>query len=268
MTLQAAIPEWIWRRYEVGERLGGGVWSDVYRVTARGTGEVFAVKILKPEYRSAEKLRSRFLSEAKAMARLVHPNVLRIFDVGGAMTEEPAIVMEYATGGDLREYVTLYGLEAGQIARMALFMLLGLVAAQKVGIVHRGLCPESVFLDDNLSPKLADFGTVLMEQNPHLPTLPAESLGEFLYSPPEQRYDPRGVDGRVDIYAMGAMLCFMCMRRDPPDLSLLSRSPEMLDLVHPMLRPIITRACQPRPEDRYQTAAEMGRAVRKLFVNG
>jgi serine/threonine-protein kinase len=259
------IPEWITRHFVLGPRLGGGTWSDVYQVIDKGTKSPFAVKILKPEFRVSPQLRSRFLTEAKAMARLVHPNIVRIFDVGGALGDEPAIVMEYCEGGDLRQYVMRYGMEAGDAARLALFLLLGLVAAHKAGVIHRGICPESVFLDADMNPKLADFGTALVAQNPHLPTLPAESLGEYLYSAPEQRRNAHDVDVRTDIYGMGALLWFMCRRRDPPDLSLATRTPKLVEQIHPNLAPIIVKACHVRADQRYQSAAEMGRELRALF---
>lgn len=265
MTSEAWIPEWIRLHYVLGERLGGGYWSDVYRISDRSTGSTLAVKILKPEFRTAPQIRSRFLTEARAMARLVHPNIVRIFDVGGAMSEEPAIVMEYCDGGDLREHVLRRGMDADEAAKMSLFVLLGLLAAHKAGVIHRGLCPESIFLDAQGRPKVGDFGVALAEQNPHLPTAIDESLGEFLYCAPEQRYDSHAVDVRSDVYAMGALLWFMCHRRDPPDLSLATRTPNLVEHLDPDLRPIVVKACMPRPADRYQSAAEMGRALRKLF---
>ncbi|MBW2256602.1 MAG: serine/threonine protein kinase, partial [Deltaproteobacteria bacterium] len=259
------IPVWIDEHYYINERLGGGEWSDVYLVTDRSAGGTYAVKVLKPDYFADERVRSRFLTEAKAMARLVHPNIVRIYDVGGAMADEPAIVMEYCEGGDLREHTPQRGLPADIVARITLFILLGMVAAHKVGCIHRGLCPESIFLDADLNPKVADFGTALLEQNPHVATRAAEALGEFLYSPPEQRYDARKVDVRSDIYGVGAMMWFMLMGKDPPDLSLATRSPEVVQDIHPYLRQIIVRACHHSPDARYQTASAMGKAVRKLF---
>jgi serine/threonine-protein kinase len=266
MNPRAQIPDWIDQHYLINDRLGGGVWSDVYLVTDRSAGGIYAVKVLKPEYLEDPRVRSRFLTEAKAMARLVHPNIVRIYDVGGAMGDEPAIVMEYCEGGDLREHTPETGLPEDVAARIALFILLGLVAAHKVGCIHRGLCPESIFLDADYNPKVADFGTALLEQNPHVPTRASENLGEFLYSPPEQRYDSRNVDVRSDIYGMGAMMWFMLMGRDPPDLSLSGRSPELVADIHRYLRPIIVRACHSDPDGRYQTAAQMGKAVRRLFT--
>jgi len=261
----AQIPQWIDDHYIIHERLGGGTWSDVYLVSDRTARGRYAVKVLKPQFLVDERVRSRFLTEAKAMARLVHPNIVRIYDVGGAMGNEPAIVMEYCEGGDVREYTPPTGLPPDIVARFMLFIMLGLVAAHKVGCIHRGLCPESIFLDGDLNPKVADFGTAKLEQNPHVPTRAAESLGVQLYMPPEQRYDARNVDERSDIYGAGAVMWFMLMGRDPPDLSLASRSPEVVKDIHPYLRPIIVRACNYDPEGRYQTASQMGKAIRKLF---
>lgn len=267
MYVQTEIPEWVSRRYRILERLGGGQWSDVYLVRDRSGGGVYAIKILKPHVLADERVRSRFLTEARAMSRIVHPNIVRIFDVGGAMGAEPAIVMEYCERGDLRQFVEATGgIEAADAAKFALYMLVGLFAAHKAGVVHRGLCPESIFLDADLRPKIGDFGTALAQHNPHLPTRVNESLGEVLYSPPEQRYDAHDVDHRCDIYGMGAIIAFMMIGRDPPDLSLASRSPEILDPIHPYLRPIVQKACMRRPEDRYRSAAAMGRAVRELLT--
>ena len=262
----AAIPGWIHDHYVLVDRLGGGYWSDVYRIKDRSTGNTLAVKILKPEFRSDPQTRSRFLTEARAMARIVHPNIVRIFDMGGALSEEPAIVMEFCEGGDLRKFVERRPMEADEVAKMSIFVILGLLAAHKAGVIHRGLCPESIFLDRENKPKVADFGVALVAQNPHLPTLIDEELGEYWYSAPEQRNNAHAVDVRSDVYAMGALVWYMSHRKDPPDLAQASRNPKLVDGLDPALRPIVTKACMARPDQRYPTVREMGQDLRKLFT--
>lgn len=259
-------PEWVLQRYNVHERIGAGRYTEVFRATDKVRGDPFAIKVLLPEHKGVPRIRDRFVTEAKAMTRVVHPNIIRIFDVGGALSDEPAIVMEYAAGGDLKKLVPHGGLEPGLAGRLMLFTLAGLAEAHSVGITHRGLCPEAVLLDIEHNPKISDFGVARLERHRKLTTtLSVESLGSLFFTSPEQRARAYDADSRSDVYAAGSLLYFLVTGRDPPDLSEAAEAPALLSPVHPALRPIILKATRAERGDRYQDAREMGKALRGLY---
>lgn len=264
------LPGWILDRYEVQERIGGGVYSEVFRAVDRVRGDTFAIKVLRPDQRNVERVRDRFVAEAQAMARLVHPNVVRIFDVGGALSAEPAIVMEYVPGGDLRHMVRAQqALNARDTAHMAYWILSGLEEAHDAGVVHRGLCPEAILLDARGHPKVSDFGVArLRKYQKATATMTVETLGSLFYSSPEQRRQARGVDARADVYAVGALIWFMQMGKDPFDLSEAAHSPGVVKGIHEVLRPIVVRATSGELDRRYADAGEMKAAVDALFRAG
>ncbi|MBW1878407.1 MAG: serine/threonine protein kinase [Deltaproteobacteria bacterium] len=264
---QDVLPEWAANRYEALEPVGQGTYTTVYKAKDRVRGDVFAIKLLLPEHRGVPRIRDRFVTEARAMTRLVHPNIVRIFDVGGALSDEPAIVMEYVGSGDLRTAVPRGGLPAGRAARLLLFTLAGLAEAHMAGVTHRGLCPEAVLLDAEGQPKVSDFGVARLTQHQkQTMTMSAESLGSIYYTSPEQRANPRNADARSDVYAAGALLFFLATGRDPPDLSQAAVAEALVEQVDPVLRPIVVKATAEDPADRYQDAREMGQAVRALFT--
>lgn len=267
--MEHVLPDWAASRYEDAELVGHGTYTAVYRAYDRVRRQPYAIKVLLPEHRGVVRIRDRFLTEARAMSRLVHPNIVRIFDVGGALTDEPAIVMEYVGGGDLRQAVPRGGLPADKAARLLLFTLAGLVEAHKAGVTHRGLCPEAVLLDDQGQPKVSDFGVARLAQHSKLTTtMSAESLGSLFYASPEQRANPRKVDARSDVYSAGALLFFLSTGREPPDLSEAAVAEALVARVDPLLRPIVVKATADDPAARYADARAMGRAVRALFKGG
>ena len=263
-----ALPKWVTDRYVVLDRVGAGMYTVVYRARDRVRNQPYAIKVLLPEHRVVPRVRDRFVTEAKAMSRLVHPNIVRILDVGGALSDEPAIVMEYVPGGDLRKAVPKGGLEGEKALRIALFTLAGLAEAHKNGITHRGVCPEAVLLDADGVPKLSDFGVARLERHTKITTtMTVESLGSLFYMSPEQRQKARGVDPRTDVFAMGGLLWFLLLGRDPPDLSLVSEAPNILAKLPEPIRPLIQKAVAYDPDDRYRDAGEMGRALQALFTS-
>jgi len=259
MATLDALPSWIQQRYEITDHLGHGKWTEVFLAHDRVRRDPFAIKILLEAYRDVPRIRSRFLTEAKAMSRLIHPNIIRIFDVGGALGEDPAIVMEYASGGDLRSYVRQNGvLTPHQAAQMTSHILAGLAEAHAAGVVHRGISPDSVLLDEHGIPKISDFGVARLEQNPHaLMTISSESLGDYFYAAPEQLRNARDATVRSDIYAVGATLLYALRGKDPKELALSAFMEDFWESVVPALRPWLAKSAAYEPEGRYETVAQM-----------
>ena len=262
-----ALPKWVTDRYVVLDRVGDGMYTVVDRARDRVRNQPYAIKVLQPEHRKVPRIRDRFVTEAKAMSRLVHPNIVRILDVGGALSEEPAIVMEYVPGGDLRNAVPKGGLEMVKGLRLALFTLAGLAEAHKNGITHRGVCPEAILLGNDGKPKVSDFGVARLEQHTKLmATMTVESLGSLFYMSPEQRLKAREADPRSDVYAMGGLVYFLLLGRDPPDLSMAHEAPALVAKLPDVVRPIVLKSVTYNADDRYRDATEMGRALKGLFT--
>jgi len=262
-----ALPHWVRERYEILDHLGHGKWAEVFLAQDRVRRDRFAIKVLLEEFRDVPRIRARFLTEAKAMSRLTHPNIIRIFDVGGALGNDPAIVMEYAPGGDLRACVRQNGvLTPRQAARMTIHVLAGLAEAHAAGVIHRGISPDSVLLDEHGIPKISDFGVARLEQSPQaLLTISSESLGEYFYAAPEQIRNPREATVRSDIYAVGATMLYTLRGKDPKELALSAFMEDFWDSVEAALRPVLSKAASYEPEGRYASAAEMSADLEDLL---
>ncbi|MBW2258498.1 MAG: serine/threonine protein kinase [Deltaproteobacteria bacterium] len=238
MATLDALPSWIQQRYEITDHLGHGKWTEVFLAHDRVRRDPFAIKILLEAYRDVPRIRSRFLTEAKAMSRLIHPNIIRIFDVGGALGEDP--------------------LTPHQAAQMTSHILAGLAEAHAAGVVHRGISPDSVLLDEHGIPKISDFGVARLEQNPHaLMTISSESLGDYFYAAPEQLRNARDATVRSDIYAVGATLLYALRGKDPKELALSAFMEDFWESVVPALRPWLAKSAAYEPEGRYETVAQM-----------
>lgn len=249
-------------RYRLGDVLGIGGTSTVYRAMDATLGVERAVKVLRGEGEGADAQRGRLRVEARAMARVTHPNILRVYDVG---TDEGQdyFVMELAEGGTLQDRVDAEGpLSPLVVCRYALQVLGALAAAHDAGVIHRDVKPQNVLLDRAGVPLLADFGIALLSdgrESRH--TRVGVAMGSMTYMPPEQRIDARGVGVGADVYATAATLYAVLTGATPVDLFLASATSARWDDVPPALRPILQRASRLAPAERYPTARDMAAAV-------
>ena len=193
-------------RYELHEKLGDGSMSQVFRGTDRQLQRPVAIKILKENLLSQEAARRRFAREAQSLARMDHPNVVRVYDFGESGTQA-YLVMEMVEGEalssvlgrnakDLRELLALFE----QAAR-------GIQHAHEKGIIHRDIKPQNFLVTKAGELKVADFGLAhLLESDPGL-TGSGAVLGTPLYMAPEQaRGGGAQITPRTDIYGLGAVL--------------------------------------------------------------
>src|SRR5690606_28193852 len=145
-------------RFVLTGTLGTGASASVFRATDTLLGVERAIKVLHPQGGGATSGRARLMGEARAMALIDHPHVLKIFDVG-TDGDRAFVVMEIATGGNLATMVERDGPVAETVAlKYGLQLLSGLAAAHAQGIVHRDVKPHNVLLDDRGVARLADFG--------------------------------------------------------------------------------------------------------------
>jgi eukaryotic-like serine/threonine-protein kinase len=191
-------------RYELLRPLGHGAMATVELAHDAVLDRPVAVKRLAENLARDEDLRRRFLREARLAARLSHPNVVRVFDVGED-GGRPFIAMEYVEGGTLADLVARRGALPGpEVARLGLQMCAGLAAAHDAGLVHRDVKPQNLLLGRDGLLKLGDFGIAVGHEGTRV-TLVGTVLGTAGYLAPEQARGEQ-VTTAADIYAVGAVL--------------------------------------------------------------
>jgi eukaryotic-like serine/threonine-protein kinase len=257
-------------RYELVRPLGHGAMATVDLARDVELDRPVALKRLAENLARDEELRRRFVREARLAARLAHPNVVRVFDVGED-DGRPFIAMEYVQGETLAELVARRGpLRPAEAAALGMQMCAGLAAAHAAGLVHRDVKPQNLLLGTDGVLKLGDFGIAVGHEGTRL-TLAGTVLGTAGYLAPEQARGEQ-VTAAADIYAVGAVL-YELLAGEPsltagsltefgsgdgfqaPDLA--ARRPD----VPAELVAAVTGCLSVRPEDRPASAAALGRVL-------
>jgi hypothetical protein len=201
------------RRYELGQELGKGAMGAVFRAWDTVLDREVAVKQLNLVLSGDDEYASRFRREAKALARLTHPNIVQVYDLfedGGRHW----MVLEYVKGGDLASYLKDKGrLSITEAASVVIPVAQGLAFAHSQGIIHRDLKPANILLTSERNPKISDFGIAKLSQSSQL-TQVGSVLGSPRYMSPEQ-CSGGAVDNRTDIYALGITLYELLSGRAP-----------------------------------------------------
>ncbi|WP_437966405.1 serine/threonine-protein kinase [Sorangium sp. So ce260] len=265
--------------YVVVRLLGQGGMGEVYEVEHRELGRRFAVKLLHRSHAGRSDLSARMRAEARSIARLRHRSLPEVFDLGTTEGGRPYFAMELLEGRDLRTELARLGVVAVPTAlRLVLQALSALSLAHAAGIVHRDLKLENLFLCDDGTLKVLDFGVAKLLHAGASLTAPDAVIGTPRTMAPEQ-CAARPIDPRADIYAMGLVLYelvagrgpfdelrglrdalrFAHCEREPPPPSRFAPQP-----IPAALDALILRAIAKAPEDRFQTAADMEAAVRRL----
>ena len=266
-------PVEIANRYRLEGRLGFGGMSTVHLALDLRLERQVAVKLLAEHLADDPTFVSRFQREAQAAARLVHPNVVQIFDSG---LDEPSgrhfIVMEYIEGQSCAEILRDDGwVEVEEAVSIIEQACEGLDYAHRHGVVHRDVKPGNLLRAREGEVKLADFGIAKATEQSSI-TQVGSVLGTAAYLAPEQA---RGEEAgpRADLYALGVVAYQLISGRLPYEATSLTElalkqqreEPAMLDTlvaaVGPELADAIALALALDPRDRYQTAREMGRAI-------
>jgi len=203
-------------KYRLNQLLGTGGMAEVWSATNVFTEREFAVKFMSPEVAKTPEHAARFLKEAKVSARVNHPNIIEIIDVGQTDDQKLFLVMELLSGVPLE--VAMRRQTPPMTVPELVFVLTevasALAAAHRAGVIHRDLKPSNIYLHrDNKSnaavPKVLDFGVskFLDDGGPNMAlTMAGTVLGSPLYMSPEQARGDSNLDGRTDIFAFGAIL--------------------------------------------------------------
>jgi Tol biopolymer transport system component len=271
--------------YEVTAKLGEGGMGEVWRARDERLNRSVAVKMLPAGLAADPGLRARFEQEARALAALNHPNIVAIYDVGQD-DGRAYMVSELVEGESLRSLLERGPLPVRKAIDFATQMAEGIAAAHALGIVHRDLKPENVMVACNGQVKLLDFG--LARQNAPVSgdrtatialSQPGTVMGTAGYMSPEQvRAEP--VDPRSDIFSFGCVLYEMIAGRrafqstsavetmhailnsDPPEFEGDAAN------LPPALSVIVRRCLEKRPEQRFQSAADLAFALKSISLIG
>ena len=230
----------------------------VYRARAPGAGRDLALKILPPALAAEEEFRLRFDREARALAGLSHPNIVRLHDYGvekGLMF----LVMEFVEGVSLRQLLRERKISPPQALAIALELCKALEFAHKERVIHRDIKPDNVLVDRAGRVKLTDFGLALrIDTDTGRVTQTNYAVGTPLYMAPEQLERPEEIDHRVDIYSLGVVIYEMLTRELPIGRFPAPSSRVSLD---PAFDEIICRCLEKDPDSRYPSVAELRKAL-------
>jgi serine/threonine protein kinase len=263
--------------YRIERLIGEGGMGTVLASTHLPTGRRVALKVLQPDSAGEEGAIARFWREVRAMGRLTHPNVVRIFDVGTLADDTPYMAMELLAGETLAARMKTLGPMPVGLARDLLLQACDAVAAaHAIGVVHRDLKPENMFLtrgeDGAEVLKVLDFGisktmraTVADDQQKLTKT--TDVFGSPSYMSPEQLKASRDVDGRTDVWSLGVILHEMLSGTAPFDGrtvaeifgAILYKQPDPLSRVRPDVPPELERAVlRALEKDRDKRIATVG----------
>jgi serine/threonine protein kinase len=265
--------------FELVRELGRGATSTVFQVRQADPGRVAALKLVRGDLDIRREERSRFRIEGEAAARLGHPNVVQIFQVG-EWQRRPYLVLEYVAGGSLRERLEGGPLPVAEAVRLAEVLARALHHAHERGVIHRDLHPANVLLTADGTPKLTDFGLAKVLAGGAGLTRSWAVLGTPAYMAPEQAEGKsRQVGPATDVHGLGAVLYHMLAGRPPYDggdlIGTLSRvrSGEMPPAIRPIrsevpaaVEAICLRCLAKRPADRYRSALELAEALAQVIA--
>ena len=268
------VGETLSNRYRMVARLAGGGMGEVYRAHDLLLDRAVAVKVLQPNLASDPELVARFKAEARAAARLTHPNVVGVYDWGSEDEHTYYMVMEYVAGTDLRDVLVTRGsVDPPRALEIAIGVCDALAAAHTGGLVHRDVKPENVLISRTGTVKVADFGIAAVADADR--TMPGGSIsGTMRYLAPEQA-SGREATFSSDIWAAGALLSELITGMPPlqgagADL-LRRRATEtpvppsaLASDVPPRVDAIVMNACAVDPAERFASAAEMSAALRRI----
>jgi serine/threonine protein kinase len=264
-------------RYEIKSELGRGGMATVYLgYDARFEREV-AVKVLPAEFLHDPQFSVRFHREAKIIATLEHPAIVPVYDVGET-DGVPYFVMRYMDGGSLADLLAEGEPDMKEVARIINAIAPALDEAHRRGIIHRDLKPANILFDRGKQPYLSDFGIAKMSDSQTNVTGSA-IIGTPAYMSPEQAQG-RKVDGRSDVYALGAIVYRMLTGARPfeGDTPMSMAIKHITDPTPDILKdnadlPVaasnfIYHAMAKEPDERFQTAAELAEALNALAYDG
>ncbi len=262
-------------KYDILKPLGKGAMGIVYLAKDSMLDREVALKVMVSNIADDPDLKMRFEREAKAVARLSHPNVVNVFDLGYHTDGSPFMAMELLRGDDLQKTLRLGPMPLDRKVSIIVQVLVGLAHAHQAGIVHRDIKPANIFIGTDSSVKIMDFGVA------RLTTASVTGTGAIVgtadYMSPEQVKGAR-VDGRSDLFSVGCMFYEMLTGKRPfhaenlmaiffkitheeANWNALPSGPE-----YDALTPILAKALAKDLSERYENATQFAVALRDFLT--
>src|SRR6188472_2291572 len=260
-------------RYDIVRPIGKGAMGMVYLAHDTILERDVALKVMVSQIADDAELNQRFVREAKAVAKMHHPNVVNVFDLGHHTDGSPYIAMELLKGQDLQRAMrTPPPLPLDRKVGIIVQVLAGLAHAHQQGIVHRDIKPANVFINQDGTVKIMDFGVARLTSGSMTGT--GNIVGTADYMSPEQVKGAK-VDGRSDLFSVGCMLYELVTGRRPfhsenlmaifykitheePNFDFVPEGAE-----YDALMPILKKSLAKELEDRHQTAYEFAMELRE-----
>ena len=273
-------------RYRLGDVIGTGGMSEVYRATDSLLGRDVAIKMLRPEMARDVNFRERFRKEAQNSGRLNHPNIVAVYDTGEADEDGmaiPYIVMELVHGRTLRDLVREDGpLSPREAAQVLIPVAHALQASHDAGIIHRDVKPANIMITNTGQVKVMDFGIArALDDSTSAMTQTSAVIGTAQYLSPEQAQG-KPADARSDVYALGCVLYEAVTGHAPfegetpfavayqhvqeePNAPSESLDPDFLTPTERInLDAVVLTSMAKDPMDRYQSAQEFGADLERM----
>ncbi len=281
---EARLPRVIARRYEVTQEIARGGCAVVLEARDMRLGRLVAIKMPKPGMHD-DSATERLTREARVAAGIHHPNVCTVTDAGWLDERNPFLVMERLYGETLGAYVSRIGrLDADEAIEICLQTLSGLHASHMLGVVHRDVKPDNIYLvhREGCAPivKLLDFGLCrgveASGNDEHTLTRVGTVVGTPEYMAPEQASGVRSFDARIDVWAVGVVLyevltgtrAFVAENVSAVLNAVLAKSLPSLRRLRPELPPeleqVLAKAMDRDPRRRYRSALEMQAALLRV----
>ncbi len=268
--------------YRILGTLGQGGMARVYKAYQENLDREVAVKVLPPWYAADRSFVERFNLEARLIARLSHPNIVTVHDAN-EQHGHLYIVMQFVDGGTLKHRLDQLQsegrmMDTAEVVSVFTQLADALTYAHEQGIIHRDIKPVNVLMDRSGRPILSDFGIAKVLASTQLNlTHPGAGVGTPEYMSPEQ-CQGSAVDGRADIYALGAMLFEALTGRAPfrgdnyPALAhshiyeMPPRPSSINPTIHPVIERVILTALMKNPQQRFQKASDMAEALKQALT--
>jgi tRNA A-37 threonylcarbamoyl transferase component Bud32/tetratricopeptide (TPR) repeat protein len=262
-------------KYDIVKPLGKGAMGIVYLANDSMLDREVALKVMVSNIADDPDLKMRFEREAKAVAKMSHPNVVNVFDLGYHTDGSPYMAMELLRGDDLQKTLRMGPIPLERKVSIIVQVLVGLAHAHQAGIVHRDIKPANIFIGNDGSVKIMDFGVA------RLTTASVTGTGAIVgtadYMSPEQVKGAR-VDGRSDLFSVGCMFyemitgkrpfhaenlmaIFFKITHDEPNFNALPAGPEYDALV-----PILSKSLAKDLDTRYENATQFALALRDYLA--
>jgi WD40 repeat protein/tetratricopeptide (TPR) repeat protein len=265
--------------YEILGELGRGGMGVVYKARQAALKRVVALKVIRAGSQAGPEELTRFKVEAESVARLAHPHIVQIYEVG-EVGGQPFCALEFVAGGSLAARLAGTPQPPRQAAQWLLTLAQAIDAAHRAGVVHRDLKPANVLLTEDGQPKVTDFGLAKRLDDPSGQTQTGAILGTPSYMAPEQAESkaPR-VGPATDVWALGAILYEMLTGRPPFKAATVFDTLQHVRTAEPIppsqfqprtprdLETICLKCLQKDPARRYATAAALAEDLQR-FVRG